>query len=109
MADLFIKKGARRPLLKATLLTEDGTPLDLTGATVKLTMSHKRTGQVKLSLVTVTIVTPAAGIVQYAWATGDTDTPGEYDAEFQVTLADTTVLVVPSDGYLAISVLDTLN
>lgn len=32
-------------------------------------------------------ITEATGLVAYAWQVGDTDTPGDYIAEFVVTLA----------------------
>ena len=38
------------------------------------------------------------GDVSYDWVTGDTDTPGRFKAEWQVTFADSTIRTFPTPG-----------
>ena len=42
MATVYIKKGDRYPLLSATLQTEDGSAIDLTGGSVVFRMSTQQ-------------------------------------------------------------------
>ena len=58
---------------------------------------------------TMTIVDSPNGIVKYDWQTGDTDTVGTYNVEFQVTYSDTTIETFPNNGNLVINVVRELN
>ena len=51
------------------------------------------------------IVTPAAGTVQYDWDAADTDTIGSYQAEFEVTYVDGTIETFPNDGYVRVEII----
>ena len=83
-----MKQGDRRPAMIATLgtLNPDGTvtPDDLTGMTVVLNMSL---GNKPIIVDGACVINnpPTAGVVQYNWANGDTNTVGDCDAEFKVT------------------------
>lgn len=44
------------------------------------------------------------GVVQYAWATGDTDTIGKYKGEFEVTFVGNLKQTFPNDDYLLIEI-----
>lgn len=86
MSDFTIKQSDTLPVLSATLKDAAGAAIDLTGATVTFRMRRRgRTGPLKIDAA-ATVVSALAGTVQYAWASGDTDTPGSYDAEFRLTL-----------------------
>jgi hypothetical protein len=101
-----IKQGDTRPKLVA-VLSESGTPIDLTTATsVKLLM--RVTGSVGAAKVdaAATITSAAAGEVTYTWLAADTDTAGTYDAEWEITWSDGGIETVPNDGYFTVVVGD---
>lgn len=104
MADFTIKRGDRLPVIQATIKDDTGTVVDLTGATVDFHMVHKTTRTVKVDAA-ASVVTPATGgVVQYAWAAGDTDTAGFYDAEFEVTTSASKKITAPNYTYISIEV-----
>lgn len=106
MADFFIKKNNTRPKLVATIYDEDGDPLNLTAATVRFVM-QKPGAAVKINAA-MTITDAPNGKVEYAWSSADTDTPGTYHAEIQITLASD-VYTAPSNGYLSVTILAQLG
>lgn len=96
MNNVQMKQGDLHPKITATLTVGNpAVPVDLTGCTVQL-----RYGLPYLGLVftkTAAVVGLATnGNVEYQWVLTDTDVPGNYDAEWVVTLPDTTVLTVPN-------------
>lgn len=72
-------------------IKQDGSVVDLTGATVKFYMKNRDTGTVKINGVACTIVSASAGTCKYVWQSGDTDTVGTYQAEVEVTFSGGTV------------------
>lgn len=100
----YIGKDDLLPLLQEYLLNDDDTPIDLTNAgTVVLYLWRYDSGTkiVKVDGEAGTFVDRAAGLVQYQWSTGDTDTPGEYQRRWVVTF-NASPISVPndrSDGY----------
>lgn len=82
----WLKQGDRNPPLIVTLRDSTGAIVDTTTLdTVKFNMRRRSTGNIKLDNATASFLEPrTSGQVQYDWAAGDTDTPGEYDAEFEV-------------------------
>jgi len=78
------------------------SPIDLTGASVKLHMkSVDNTLKINASM---TITDAINGIVQYDWQAGDTDTVGTYFVEFQVTYSDGAIETFPNNGNKIVSV-----
>jgi len=57
----------------------------------------------------MTIVDATGGIVQYDWQTGDTDTVGTYNVEFEVTYSDSSIETFPNNGNKVVSVVRELN
>lgn len=102
MADFYIKRGDTKEPIAATLSDENGA-VDVTGAAVKFLMRRKTTGAVKVNSAGQ-IVDGAAGTVRYEWSAEDTDTEGEYQAEWQVTFADARVQTFPNDSYIEVKV-----
>jgi hypothetical protein len=103
MATFTIKRDDRLPVLQATLRQNvgetDESAIDLTTASAVLfKMRNRDTGELKIDAA-ASVVTPAAGVVSYAWAAGDTDTEGAYDSEFEVSYGAGVTLTVPNDGY----------
>lgn len=108
MAESFyLKKGDRLPALAATLKQSDGTPVNLTGATVVLYMADS-TGSLKIDGASVTVVSAAAGTVSYAWGATDTDTDGNFSAEFVVTIGGLEQ-TVPSKGAFRVIIAEDLE
>ena len=103
-ADFYLKSGDTLPVLNATLQDATGAAVSLVLATaVRFVLVAAGTRQPKLNAVAA-IVNAAAGTVRYAWAAGDTDTPGDYWGEFQVTFNDGTIETFPNDRHLVIRV-----
>lgn len=90
MSDFNVKQGNLLPVVAATLLNPDGTPFNLTGCTV----AFNAQGPVGFTGAAV-IVTAAAGTVTYTFAAGQTEVPGDYQAEWMVTKADSSVVRFP--------------
>lgn len=106
MADFSIKRGDTEPALAATLEDDEGNPVDLTNVNgVDFHMKDPRESGTKVDAA-ATVTDGANGVVEYRWASGDTDTPGEYDAEFEVTYSGGGVETFPNDGFLTVKVLE---
>jgi len=97
-----LKKNDTQPAIEAALEYEDGTPIDLTGASVRFIMA-KTDGTVVVN-ANATIVDATAGKVRYEWQQGDLSEEGRYNAEFEVTFPNGDVLTAPSQGYFIIEV-----
>lgn len=99
MADTFeVIQDALGPALEATLTKGDGTAQDLTGATVKLFMERRSTGTIKINGAAAAIVAPAtSGKVKYTFQGSDTDTPGVYRAQWEVSGLSPTPVRFPTE------------
>ena len=86
MATCKIKRTARLPAFRVTLLDPDNPRVgfNLVGATVDFRMRLKGTDTVVAS-GSATLVDAANGVVEYQWGASDTQTAGEYDADWRVT------------------------
>jgi baseplate upper protein BppU len=84
-----------------------GNPVNLSGGTVKFTMTLKTATTPKISLATATIVSASLGTVKYTWAGNDTDTPGHYKAEFEVIIGGKK-FSAPNYTYLNVHILPKL-
>lgn len=112
MADYTIKAHDRLPSIAATL-SASGAPLNLTGATVKFIMRAKPAGNgatpsAKVNAAAV-VVDAANGLVRYDWLAVDTDTPGSFQAEWQITWSDGKKQTVPTLTYHTVDVLADLD
>ena len=79
------------------------TNADLTGATAVAKLRRVHDGTVVTK--TLTITDPANGVCQYAWQTGDTDTPGYYLVEALVTFSGGSVQRFPQGSYMEVLIL----
>lgn len=95
---LYIKKNSRAPKAEAILSFSDGTVQDLTGCTVRFLMRPVGSTTPKVAAA-ATVEVASDGHVSYTWASGDTDTVGTYEQEWEVTLADGRIAVFPAQGY----------
>lgn len=75
------------PPLRAQVTDDRGYPLDITGV-VSVTFTMRKSGaSVDKVLDAAGVVEDAeTGIIYYAWAVGDTDESGVFNAQFEVTL-----------------------
>ena len=100
----YIKRNDTSPSMLATLQDASGNAIDITAASVRF---HLR--PIGSQTVTVdeaaTIVTAIDGLVRYDWLAADTATIGSYQAEFEVTYADSTVETFPNDGYIRVEII----
>lgn len=108
MADFVIRKGDLLPELQATLTDQSGEAVDLTNTTgVRFHLRSPSQSSAKVASP-ATVVTPADGIVRYVWSGTDTDTPGRYWAEFEVTFSDGRKQTFPNPGYLSVLITEQL-
>lgn len=106
---ILMKAGDTAPVVRATLLDEQGAPVDLTGASVKFVMATATEPRTVSVDSAATLADAANGVVEYAWAVGDTNEPGSYVAEFEVVYADTSVQTFPTEGYVDVTITDDLG
>jgi threonine synthase len=108
VADFTIKAHDRLPSIQASLLSA-GVPVDLTTATsVKFILKLENGSTPKVNAAAV-VVTAGSGIVRYDWAATDTDTPGSYLAEWEVTWAGGKKQTFPTLTYHTVDVLADLD
>lgn len=109
---MAIKANDRLPSVEAILGFAGGFIADLSGlgTAVKFIMRSRDTPTAapKVNAAAV-IVDGVRGQVRYDWATGDTDTPGIYVAEWQVTYADGRKQTFPTLTYHTVTVLADLD
>lgn len=105
MSDFTIKRNDLRPVLERTLKDSSGNVVDLTNTSVDFHMRAAGNEELKVdSAATVTDAT--GGIVEYRWSSGDTDTTGVYESEFEVTFADGTPETFPNSEYITVTIHD---
>lgn len=103
-----IKRNDTSPSFAAALTDGAGNAVNLAGASGLFLLKHSRTRELKVSSAIV-IVDAAAGTVRYDWAAGDTDEPGEYNAEIQITFSDSTIATFPNGDYHRLTVVKDLG
>lgn len=109
MARIVLKKDDLLPNVRATLTDNEGNAVDLTlASSVKFVMKSPSATTAKVDAAG-TIVTAASGIVQYTWATGDTDTAGTFNAEFEVCWDVGVYQTFPANGYLEVEIIPDLG
>ena len=102
---IIMKQGDRLPSLSVTAITNDGSPYDLTGATVVFNMRDVDTGTVKVNRSAAVLVDGPTGKIRYDWASSDLDTVGTFEAEFEATISSRK-LSIPSNNWIPIRVID---
>jgi len=104
------KKGDTIPLQYAieewNIDTQGVEPYDLTNKTVTFSMRRYDDDIWMIADQPCSIVNVANGLVEYAWATGETDVPGMYRAVFKVINEDGKVSSFPEYGIQALWIID---
>lgn len=106
--DFTIKRDDRLPEIQATLTDAEDTAVNLSGCTVRFVMRDKATQETKIDAA-ATIVTAASGLVKYAWDGDDTDTAGNYQAEWEVQFGDGRLETFPNYKHLNIKVFEDIG
>jgi hypothetical protein len=104
-----IRKGDRLPAITATLTDSAGAAVNLTGGTVKLTMTEIGATTPKVDNAAVTVVSATAGTVSYSWAAADTNSTGLYFAEFEFTNASSLERTFPNPDHIMVHVTPSLG
>ena len=86
----YIKQNDTSPTLDAILTDDDGSPVNVAGASVRFHLKKLGASTLKIDAA-ATVVDGEAGHVRYTLQSGDTDTPGSYKAEYEVTFIDGSV------------------
>jgi len=94
---IYIKQNDRRPPASQTLKRGD-TVVDLTEAT-GVTFKMREQGRKELKVNTAGMLISNDGEVRYNWQSGDTDTPGMFEVEWEVIWNDGTTETFPTLGY----------
>lgn len=108
---LYIKKNDLQPYYYGQVKDASGAVVDITGATVRVTMKNASTGTLKIDRGTtgITVTDAANGKFQYAWQSGDTNTVGTYYIEFEVSPVGTGKFTVPANELATVIVADSLD
>jgi hypothetical protein len=100
-----IKQGDTLPKLAFTLKGADGAVQNLTGATVRFSMSDFDTGVVIIDRAACTVdVDPTTGSGYYTWTVQDTAVAGRYKGEIEVSFPGSNIMTFPNDGNIIIRI-----
>lgn len=107
----LIKRHATRPYIELLVKNSDGTPFDFTGATEVLFSMKDEEGTLKIDSAVAEFDAgdPTLGKLRYTWTKADTDTEGNYNAEFDVNYPASETLTVPVDGDIRVKVYTDVN
>lgn len=105
MSTLTIKRGDTARKI-TDVLTLNGSPLNLSGATVEIAWRQKLGSEVVTK--TATIVVAGDGSVEYQFVEGDTDVAGDYWLEWHVETASGRI-TFPSDSKHTLSIVEDLQ
>lgn len=86
----YLKQNDTSPTLDAILTNAAGEVVKVAGASVQFHMQLIGSTELKIDAPAI-VVDGDAGHVRYVLQVGDTDTPGRYKAEFEVTFIDGSV------------------
>jgi hypothetical protein len=110
---LKITKNDLQPYYHATAEDSNGV-IDITGATIVCTMKNIRTGDLKINRQSagINISDATNGEFEYKWVSGDTDTVGGYEIEFEITPTSGGKFTYPTteeDGKAIVEIVDSLD
>lgn len=103
--DFYIKQGDTAPAIAEQLFDGLGAPVVLTGASVKFMLWGPGDAAVKVNSA-ATITDAATGKVSYTFTALNTDTPGDFLAEWQVTFSGGSIETFPNSDWQKVRVKD---
>ena len=103
--DFYWKQGDTAPAIAEQLFDGTGTAVNLAGASVKFMMQGPGDAAVKVN-ATATITDDATGKVSYTPSSTDTNTPGDYLVEWQVTFSGGAIETFPNSDWQKVRVKD---
>jgi len=103
MTTIYVKQNDTAPTLVVNLVDDDGAAVDITGASVRFHMRKPGAASAKVDS-SATLVTGDPAQVSYAWQSGDLDTEGRFEAEFEVTYSGGAVETFPNDSFIDVIV-----
>lgn len=114
MADFVVKQGDTSPPFRATLQDGLGAAVDLQGATVRFVMRRRGSRLTKVAAAGVIEQVGngsdgSKGKIRYDWLTANTDTPGLYDAEAEVTFSGGKIETFPNLSHWIVYITDDLD
>lgn len=105
-----IKENDTAPALEGILRDGFKRPINLTGATVVLNTRLRPGGAVKVNGGSMTTIgEPVKGRSKYSWTASDTDTPGIYEWEVQITFSNGKIRTIPPKGHFILEVTDDIG
>jgi hypothetical protein len=103
--DAYWKQGDTAPAIAEQLFDGTGTAVVLTGASVKFMMWGQGDTAVKVNAA-ATITDAATGKVSFTPSAAQTDTPGDYLVEWQVTFSGGAIETFPNSDWQKVRVKD---
>lgn len=94
---IVLKAGDTLPYFEATLVDATGSPLDLTGCTVRVVIAQRN--RAPIVDAEVELLDAPAGRIRHKWDEGETDEPGRYSVEAEIEWSNGERQTVPSSGY----------
>lgn len=90
-------------------LIYDGSPLDLTGATVLFKLKNTASGSTALSASATIDTSRGTGWVYYDLLAANTGTAGTYRQEWEVTTSSSQIITFPDDGYNIVRIVEDIT
>lgn len=106
--DWRTKTGDTSPAIEYYLQDYDLEPINLIDASVKFQMKEANSDTVLIDS-SATIVDENEGRVKYEWQEGDTDTAGNYHAEWEVTYSDGTIETFPKEKNIIVTIIEDIG
>lgn len=103
---VFLKRNDVGDVISFNCENEDGSYVNLTGATVKFFMGKKNK---LITMGDAVIKNAATGLVEYTLTDSDTLYSGNFPAEFEVTFGNGNVKTFPRIGYLQVNIESNLD
>jgi|ERR1044072_2667423 hypothetical protein len=97
---IFVKQNDTARILTDTLLLSDGTPINLTNATLKFIVNGVKKD--------CEIVSASIGAVQYRFDDTDLENAGSLKCEWEITFESGLQLSVPTKGYIIVRIVPDL-
>lgn len=109
MSDFYWKQHDTYPQIRVQLFDSAGTPIDITSSSINFIMrTVPGTAAPKVN-ASATIVDAPNGIVGYTPIGANTDTVGDFMAEWQVTFPGGAKQTFPNPGYDTITITSDLD